>query len=126
MAKKGKNEDSTLGKRIESLRMELRISMNELGKRVGISHVQISNYESDTQSPTAAVLLKIADQLGTTTDFLLKGTPTDELIVYFERIKTLSGVEQRKILEYLRERFEIDGYQKLKLKQFGDVIEKNL
>jgi transcriptional regulator with XRE-family HTH domain len=125
MAKKGKNEGVSLGGRIQSLRMELGISMNELGKRIGISHVQISNYETDTQSPTSAVLLKIAVELGTTTDYLLMGVALDELTAYFERIKSLSGVEQMKILEYLRERFVMAEYRKLKSKQFGEVIEKN-
>ncbi|HMV07489.1 MAG TPA: helix-turn-helix transcriptional regulator [Cyclobacteriaceae bacterium] len=126
MAKRGKNEEITLGKRIQSLRTDRGISMNELAKRVKVSHVQISNYESDAQSPTSAVLLNIANELETTADFLLKGSPTDELTAYFEKVKTLSGVEQLKILEYLRERFEMSEYRKLKSKQFGEVIEKNL
>lgn len=126
MAKKSKEEDKTLGKRIELLRVGLGISMNTLAKRVGVSHVQISNYESDAQSPTSTILLKIADQLDTSTDYLLKGTPTSELAAYFERVKTLPGEEQRRILEYIQERFEIDNYRKLKLTQFGDVIERNL
>jgi transcriptional regulator with XRE-family HTH domain len=125
MAKRGKTEGGTLGGRIQSLRVESGISMNELGKRVGISHVQISNYETDAQSPTSAVLLKIAVELGTTTDYLLMGVSLDELTAYFEKIKGLSGVEQMKILEYLRERFVMAEYRKLKSKQFGEVIEKN-
>lgn len=124
--KRSKNEQNSLGRRIESLRLELGLSMNELAKRVGISHVQISNYESDTQSPTSTILLKIAEHLGTTTDFLLNGSPTEELNAYFERIQTLPGAEQRKILEYLRERFEIESFRKLRTKLFGEVLEKDL
>lgn len=127
MKKRGKNEEITLGKRIESLRTGLGLSMNELAKRVGVSHVQISNYESDSQTPTSAVLKEIATQLETTTDFLLlKVSPIDELEGYFERIKNLPGVEQMKVLEYLRERFEMSEYKQLKSKQFGDVIQRKL
>lgn len=125
MAKKGKNEEIKLGTRIQALRVQQGLSMNELAKKVGISHVQISNYENDAQSPTSAILLKIADQLSTTTDYLLKGISSDDLIVYFEKIKTLPGTEQMKVLEYLRERFEMLEYRNLKLKQFRDVIEGN-
>lgn len=126
MAKRGKNEETTLGMRIQSLRTELGISMNELGKKVGVSHVQISNYEADTQNPSSATLLKISTHLETTTDFLLKGFPSaQELTSYFEKIKTLPGSEQMKILEYLKERFEMAAFKKLKEKQFGEIIEKD-
>lgn len=126
MAKSVKNEEMTLGKRIQSIRTELGFSMNELAKRVGVSHVQISNYEADSQNPTAATLLRIATELETSTDFLLKGTGSTELADYLDRIKTLSGAEQLNVLKYLKERFEMDAFKRLQRKQLKDVINKDL
>jgi transcriptional regulator with XRE-family HTH domain len=47
-----------LGKRIVALRVSLKISQLELGKRVGASAMSISRWESDSKRPPANYLIK--------------------------------------------------------------------
>jgi DNA-binding XRE family transcriptional regulator len=47
-----------LGKRIIALRICLKMSQSELGKRVGVSAMSISRWECDTHRPTANYLIK--------------------------------------------------------------------
>jgi len=45
----------------------------ELGKKVGVSHVQILNYEKG-EMPNAITIVKIAEALDTTVEYLIKGS----------------------------------------------------
>jgi len=49
---------ANLGKRIIALRVSLKISQLELGKRVGASAMSISRWESETKRPPANYLIK--------------------------------------------------------------------
>lgn len=64
--------------RIQTLRRSLGLSQEELGFRVGTSQRQISKYERGTQQPTAGVLIQLAAELQTTTDYLLGLTDIPE------------------------------------------------
>lgn len=46
------------------------MSQKELAKRTGVSVQAISNYEIGIQEPTSSRLIKFADELGVTIDFL--------------------------------------------------------
>lgn len=115
--------DETLGQRIEKLRKENGLTMNELAKRIEVSHVQVSNYEKDSQIPSAVVLMKIADVLDTSSDYLLKGHLPHLLKHYLDKIDTLSGPEQLKLLNCIQDIFKINGYMKLKKMQLGDMLD---
>ncbi len=62
---------ATLGERIGLRRKALKFSQEELSERVGIARDQISRYERDVNEPTASVLIALARELETTTDYLL-------------------------------------------------------
>lgn len=64
----------TIGKRISERRRALKISQEELGFGIGTNQTQVSRYERDENNPTGDVLVKIADTLNTTTDYLLGRT----------------------------------------------------
>jgi transcriptional regulator with XRE-family HTH domain len=68
----------TLGDRIALLRKRKNLSPAHLGQQVGVSPDVISKYEQQEVTPSLAVLIRLADALAVSTDFLLGRTP-DEL-----------------------------------------------
>lgn len=52
-----------LGKKIYKQRIKKGLSQEELGKRIGVSHAMISNYESGKKSPQIITLKKLAEVL---------------------------------------------------------------
>ena len=66
---------------IREARKAKKISMKELGERVGCTEAAISNYELFKRKPDFEVLLRIAEELDTTVDYLMRGnqqTPVPE------------------------------------------------
>lgn len=61
----------TLGQHIAKQRKQLKLSQNDLGKKVGTSGDIIGRYERDIVNPSIEVASKIADVLEVSLDFLL-------------------------------------------------------
>ena len=57
--------------RIKALRTESDMSQKELAKMVGIAQNTLAQYESGIASPSLKVLVKLAEVLNTSTDYLL-------------------------------------------------------
>ena len=53
-----KSSKTNCGNRIVALRTYLKISQMELGKRIGVSPMSISRWESDSHQPPANYLIK--------------------------------------------------------------------
>lgn len=67
--------DERLGDRIRTMRERYGMPAATLAKRVGISRQQLYMIETNkTEDPGALTILRIADALGVSTDFLLKGS----------------------------------------------------
>jgi transcriptional regulator with XRE-family HTH domain len=64
----------TLGQHIAALRKERSLSQTELGKRAGTSGDLIGRYERDEVKPSIEVIIKIADALKISIDFLVGKT----------------------------------------------------
>jgi len=105
-----------LSRRIQEKRKELSISQGDLAKRIGISRAQMNRYESQGSEPQASVLSKIANELQTTTDFLIHGNSSEKaksslmdsnLINRFKDIEALpvreKGIITEVISAYLRD-----------------------
>lgn len=64
----------SMGKRIQALRKEKKMSQMTLAKKAGVSQPVISDYENDlTTEHRAHILMKIAAALETTPDYLISG-----------------------------------------------------
>lgn len=59
------------GKRLKKLRLERKLTQEELGKIIHVSKVSISGYENGNRTPDTDTLQKLADFFGVTTDYLL-------------------------------------------------------
>lgn len=60
-----------IGKRLKELRIKKGLSQEELGNEIGVTKVSICGYENNTRFPSLDNLIKLANILETTTDYLL-------------------------------------------------------
>lgn len=60
-----------LGERIRELRTELKWSQGELASRINADAAQISRYEHAKMTPSADILVRIAEALDVSCDYLL-------------------------------------------------------
>lgn len=60
-----------VGKRLKEIRMQRGLSQQKLGDMVGVTKVSICGYENGTRVPTIDNLVKLADSLNITIDYLL-------------------------------------------------------
>ena len=66
----------TIGQRIRRLRQERSWSQAQLGRRLGTHQKQISSYDRGVNVPSAEILMRFADFLEVSLDYLLAGTMT--------------------------------------------------
>jgi transcriptional regulator with XRE-family HTH domain len=64
---------SSIGNRIKELLNKHDISQKDLARYIGTSEASISRYVNDEREPVAKILYKIAQELHTTTDYLISG-----------------------------------------------------
>lgn len=76
-----------IGKRVRELRVKKGLSQQDLGNAIGVTKVSVCGYESGTRIPNLDKLIKLADILGTSTDYLLGR----EITVTNEENKTYIG-----------------------------------
>ena len=60
-----------IGKRLKELRIKRGFSQQELGTEIGVTKVSICGYENGTRLATLDNLVKLAEVLETTTDYLI-------------------------------------------------------
>jgi transcriptional regulator with XRE-family HTH domain len=107
---------SDLGKRIQELRKQSKLSQIELANKINVSKSQMIRYENKGVQPPADILNKIAEILNTSVDYLINGNTDEkaqamlknaELLQRFKEIENLPEHEQSVLLEvisaYLRD-----------------------
>lgn len=62
------------GKRLKELRLNKKLTQEEVGKFVNVTKVSISGYENNTRSPDTETLQKLADLFKVSTDYILGRT----------------------------------------------------
>ncbi|KFL44567.1 XRE family transcriptional regulator [Lysinibacillus sp. BF-4] len=62
------------GKRLKELRLNKKLTQEEVGKFVNVTKVSISGYENNTRSPDTETLQKLADLFQVSTDYILGRT----------------------------------------------------
>lgn len=112
-----------IGKRIQEVRTDKKISQAMLAELTDISDVYMSNLETGKRTPSLEVLVKIANALGTTTDELLYGHQVFDEDSYVKEINVMltdcSQYERRVI-------FESIGAIKKALKQNKSLVENEV
>lgn len=114
-----------IGKRVRELRIKKGLSQQELGNAIGVTKVSVCGYESGCRIPNLEKLAKLADTLGTTTDYLLGR----EIVVNNEENKTYIGsVSYEDVGLILELRHYPNLYNKLlkDVKRSASIINKRL
>ena len=88
----------TLGQHIATLRKSKKLSQNELGKKADTSGDLIGRYERDEVKPSIEVIIRVADALEVSIDFLVGKTDFELDKDTLKRIKEVSSLpeEERK------------------------------
>jgi transcriptional regulator with XRE-family HTH domain len=76
-AKEVTSLENHIGKRILNLLEEKNITQRDLAKMLGITEVSVSRYIKGKHIPHSDILSKLAETLGTTTDYLLGNEVVD-------------------------------------------------
>lgn len=101
---------TNLGKRIQELRKQQKLSQVELAEKINVSKSQIIRYELKGVQPPADTLNKLADIFNTSVDFLINGNTDEkakatlqntELLQRFKEVENLPERERSVILEVL-------------------------
>jgi len=109
MAKKN-IDTTTMGARIQALRLQKGWSQEELGFRIGVNNKSvISFYEHDTRAVSVSVLQVLAKELGTSIDYLVNGIESGEqeedldILMAVQLLKSLKTEKGRKVaLEHIK------------------------
>jgi transcriptional regulator with XRE-family HTH domain/Zn-dependent peptidase ImmA (M78 family) len=104
----------TIGQRIKQARKANNMSMRNLAKKAEISAMAISKYERGLDTPSSGVLLRLAQTLGITIDFLFRPqTISFQLQAYRKHtalgIKEQEAIEMR-IQEWLERYLEVESF----------------
>ncbi len=70
-------EKSAFSARLSQLLTDRQMSQKELAKKAEITEAAVSHYLKGDRTPRSSVLARIASVLGTTSDYLMEGTPQD-------------------------------------------------
>lgn len=62
-----------IGQRIKELRIECELTQQELANKIGASQNTISQYEHGRAKASIEIIVKLAETLNTTTDYILRG-----------------------------------------------------
>lgn len=82
-----------IGKKIRELRKERELTQGELARMIDSDTRQISMYESKKYSPSAEVVVKLANALGVSTDYLLMDNAPKVVIPKVKDKELLKQVE---------------------------------
>ena len=96
----------SIGERISELRKKQKISQVQLAKALGVSRQAVSKWENDQTSPDTINLIRLADVLGTDTEYLATGvhstvSPPPAPVTVIEKVIE-KPVEVEKIVEVQR------------------------
>ena len=95
--KKNEMEVSTVGGRIKYLRKQLGMGQEELAERLHLENrASISSYETNRRGLSGELATAMAQELQTTTDYLLSGTEkeddfAEEAMCLIRKVKTEAG-----------------------------------
>lgn len=96
------------GSRVKEMRKHRHWTQKELANRVGIRFQLLNKYEGGQHIPPAETLIKLADALDTTVDYLLTGDPVKEeplasanLFRRFKTLETLSDEDRSTVISVI-------------------------
>ena len=77
-------EGKTMGERLLALLREQHLNQKQFAEKVGVTEAALSHYIKGDRIPRSTILARIANELGTTSDYLLLGTQTQSKVDFSE------------------------------------------
>jgi Zn-dependent peptidase ImmA (M78 family)/DNA-binding XRE family transcriptional regulator len=103
-----------IGERIKQARKANKMSLRELAEKAEISAMAISKYERGLDTPSSGVVLRLAQALGVSVDFLFRPQKITVQLQAYHKHATLGVKEQDAILmriqEWLERYLEIESF----------------
>jgi transcriptional regulator with XRE-family HTH domain len=96
--------------RLKQIRKKKNLSQSKLADLIGVHVTNISRYERGENKPTSAVLTKLGDTLGVSSDYLMSGSIDDfadssisdkELLNQFKEVSKLTDKDRNTVKEFL-------------------------
>lgn len=103
----------TIGDRIRALRKEQKLTQADLAAKVSLTYIQIGRYEQQKSKPSADVVRRLADALGTTADFLMNGD---------SQTVAATKVTDRELLDLFAAVEQLDDQDQTMVKTFIDAL----
>lgn len=106
-------EGVTFGKRVQNLRTNAGLSMEQLAQKLKISKSRVNMWENGGIIPRRDMLIKVAELFGVSTDFLLgsgqegKEPEADKEVQIIQRgLKDMNAEQHKKALKILAAAFD--------------------
>lgn len=99
--------------RLRMLRKQKNLSQTELGQLAGLHYTHIGRFERGASRPSGDTLMRLAEALGVTSDYLLEGATDDaakakfedrELLKQFQEVERLPE-EDKNVIKKLLDAF---------------------
>jgi len=101
----------SIGKRIRKRRQELKLTQEDLASALGVTPQHISGIEQDKRNPSLSSLAKLAEELGTTVDYLVTGKESVivDSIPAIKADKKLSLESKKALVTLVQELYSVRG-----------------
>jgi len=96
--------------RIKELRTAKNLTQSQLADLVGLTYIQVGRYEKGKSNPSSDVLKKLANALGTTTDYIMSGSTNEAataqlsdkvLLQQFKEIEKLNDEDKHLVKTFI-------------------------
>ena len=114
-------DSKLIGRQIAYLRKEKGLTQNDLGDRLGVSFQAVSKWERGETLPDTAILLDLANALGTSVDFILSG---GSQVVHYRGKFTVAQI--RDGILALKEMCELLGKENMLYRHAVNGINENM
>ncbi|MBA4536394.1 helix-turn-helix transcriptional regulator [Bacillus aquiflavi] len=109
-----------LGERLKELRLERKLTQEQLGKGINVTKVSISGYENGNRTPDTETLQKIADYFNVSTDYLLGRSDNRSRVNSDEEFKNI--INDPELERWFKELPKSDEDDLRKLKKMWEII----
>ena len=97
-------ENKVFAERIKKLRIEKKLTQQELGNKFGLTSTGVSYWESGKAIPNMDMINKLSDFFGVTIDFLIgknKIDENDEGMILFRKAEQVNPNEKKKMYDII-------------------------
>lgn len=101
-------DQKEIGMRIRKKRGEVGLNQKDLAEKVGISPSAINQFEKGDKVPSTETIMKLARELGASTDYLLGAATDDDIFIdsavvdAFKNFRELSAQDRHNIVANIK------------------------